>query len=340
MTPRRRIHSESPTHTHRTLNTKRTGDILRIAREARGESIQQVSQAIKVRVSMLQSIEAGHFFGLTDPLYLKGFIRAYTNHLGLAEEEVMPFFRREYDEQQHQQQLAKPLSPIEPKKPKLTPGRLIVAVLSIAIIAVVGFSYNQYVSVALTPKLELLTPVEASTVESGQVMVKGKTDADAQLTLNGQPVKLTPNGDFELKVALALGSNTLQLKAMNKLGKTTVIDRTVVSPPRLAESPTASITPTVLANSTVGSQASSSATLNEIVVEANIGPSSAWIEIVTDGKPTFSGLMLPGSTQTFIAKNTIQLKTGNAGSTRVSLHGVDQGTLGKEGEIVEKVYKK
>src|SRR5690606_24486144 len=97
---------------------------------------------------------------------------------------------------------------------------------------------------------------------------------------------------------LALGSNTLQLKAMNKLGKTTVIDRTVVSPPRLAEAPTTSITPTVLANSTVVNQASSSATLNEIVIEANIGPSSAWVEIVSDGKPIFSGLMLPRSKQT------------------------------------------
>ena len=119
MTPRRRIHSESTPQ--RTLNTKRTGDILRQAREARGESLQQVSQAIKVRVSMLQAIEAGRFFGLTDPLYLKGFIRAYTAHVGLDESEVMPFFRREYDEQQHQQQLAKPLAPIEPKKSKITP---------------------------------------------------------------------------------------------------------------------------------------------------------------------------------------------------------------------------
>ncbi len=338
MTPRRRIHPESSPQ--RTLNTKRTGDILRQARQARGESLAQVSQAIKVRVSMLQAIEAGHFFGLTDPLYLKGFIRAYADHLGLAESEVMPFFRREYDEQQHQQQLAKPLAPIEPKKPKITPGRVIVTILTIAIVAVVGYSYNQYVSVALTPKLELVSPVDASTAASGQVLVKGTTDADAQLSLNGQPVTLTPAGDFELTVALALGTNTLQLKSVNKLGKSTVVERTVIGPPRLAQALLPTPTPTVLAESTSESQATSSATLSEVVVEVNIGPSSAWIEVQTDGQPAFSGLMLPGSTQSYAGTRDIHLKTGNAGSTRVSLHGVDQGLLGKDGEVVEKTYRK
>ena len=337
MTPRRRIHSESTPQ--RTLNTKRTGDILRQAREARGESLQQVSQAIKVRVSMLQAIEAGRFFGLTDPLYLKGFIRAYTAHVGLDESEVMPFFRREYDEQQHQQQLAKPLAPIEPKKSKITPGRVVVGFLSMAIITVVAYSYNQYVSVALTPKLELISPVEASTAESGQVLVKGKTDADAQLSLNGQPVTLTPSGDFELTVALALGSNTLQLKSVNKLGKSTMVERTVIGPPRLAQAPT-SPTPTVLSESAGGQQASSSATMAETKIEVVIGPSSAWIEVEADGKSVFSGLVLPGATQAFTGKQQIKLKTGNAGSTRVLLHGVDQGLLGDEGEVVEKVYKK
>lgn len=338
MTPRRRIHPESTPQ--RTLNTKRTGDILRQARETRGETLQQVSQAIKVRVSMLQAIEAGRFFGLTDPLYLKGFIRAYAAHVGLDESEVMPFFRREYDEQQHQQQLAKPLTPIEPKKSKITPGRVVVGFLSMAIIAVVAYSYNQYVSVALTPKLELISPVEASTAESGQVLVKGKTDADAQLSLNGQPVVLTPSGDFELTVALALGSNTLQLKSVNKLGKSTLVERTVIGPPRLAQTPASSPTPTVLAESSNGQQASGSAAMSETKIEVVIGPSPAWIEVEADGKSVFSGLVLPGATQAFTGKQQIKLKTGNAGSTRVLLHGVDQGLLGDEGEVVEKTYRK
>ena len=71
-----------------------------------------------------------------------------------------------------------------------------------------------------------------------------------------------------------------------------------------------------------------------------VGPSPVWLEISQDTKPAFSGMILPGATQMFTAKEAIHLKSGNAGSTRILLHGVDQGLLGDEGEVVEKTYRK
>jgi len=330
------------------LNTKRTGDILRAAREARGESLQQVSQAIKIRVSMLQSIEAGKFFGLTDPLYLKGFIRAYAMHVGLDENEVMPFFRREYDEQQHQQQkLAKPLAPIESKKSKFTPGRIVIGVLTIAVLSLAAYSYNQYVSLALTPSLEITSPQDDITAENGQVEVSGKTDPDAQFTLNGQSVALTPEGEFNLTVAVSQGTNTLQFKSVNKLGKTTTVERTVIGPTRLAQNeaatnptPTPGSSTEVLGEQSQQNQSSASASLKTLEITVVVGPSPVWLEVSADSKSTFSGLILPGATKVFKSNKEIKLKSGNAGSTRILLHGVDQGLMGEENEVVEKVYKK
>lgn len=240
MPPRRRIPAEQAQQ--HSLNTKRTGDILREARERRGESIDQVSAAIKIRPSMLMAIEAGQFYGLTDPLYLKGFIRAYTAHVALNEDDVLPFFRREYDEQEHQQEeLKQPLTPIEPKKSRITPGWIVVGFLAVAVVAVAGYSYHQYVSVALTPELKIESPADNLTASQGQVEVQGKTDPDASLSLNGQVVSLEPNGKFGLTVGLAAGSNTLLFKSVNKLGKETVVTRTVIGPASLTQ---ATVTPT------------------------------------------------------------------------------------------------
>ena len=341
MTPRRRKITETSTAT-KSLNTKSTGDILRSAREARGESLAQVSQSIKVRVSMLQAIEDGQFFGLTDPLYLKGFIRAYARHLGLQESEVMPFFRREYDQQQQQQLLAKPLAPIEPKKSIITPGRAVVAILAMAVMVVAGYSYNQYVSVALTPLLEVTSPKDSSTTDSGQVEVAGVTDPDAQLTLNGQPVTITPSGEFTLEVALANGANLLQFKAVNKIGKITTVERTVIGPPRQSQAAQSSPTPTVLASSSANAanSATKSASLDQVKIEVVIGPSPVWLDIKTDNNSEYAGLILPGASRSFTAKEVIHLKTGNAGSTKVLLQGVDQGLLGQDNQVVEKTYKK
>lgn len=320
------------------LNTKRTGDILRTARQAKGKSLEDVSKATKVRVPMLEAIEEGHFFGLTDPLYLKGFIKAYALYIGLDEHEVLPFFRREYDEQREQQQLSQPLSPIESKKSRLTPGWVIVGFLAVAILLVIGYSYQQYVSVALNPQLKLIQPQPNTTAANGQLQVEGQTNPDATLTLNGQTVQLDPDGKFKFTVGLATGSNTLRFESVNKLGKSTIVERTIVGPAKLASQ--ATIQATNSASRPTPTQATSSASLANVHIEVVIGSTPAWIEVHGDNNLLFSGLLLPSSSQSFSANAKIKLKTGNAGSTKVLLHGIDQGFLGQPSQVVEKEYTK
>ncbi len=326
----------------RSLNTKSTGDILRNARLKQGLTIEQVSKAINIRPSMLKAIEAGQFYGLTDPLYLKGFIHTYASHVGLTDAEVMPFFRRDYDAQEHQQQLTQPLAPIQSKKPKLTPGWAIVGFLVVAIIAVVGYAYQQYVSVALTPQLELQTPANQTKSDSGQITASGHTDPDAALTLNGQTLQLEPNGNFKTTVGLANGTNTLTFIATNKLGKSTTIKRTVISTQTIAS---LTPTPTIPASTTSATPSATPtpnqpAPITQLAVGLIIGPSPAWIEISIDGQDTFSGVLLPGANQSFTGNARIHLKTGNAGSTRVILNGQDQGTLGPDNQIAERDFTK
>jgi cytoskeleton protein RodZ len=336
---RRPTPSEAP-HTQ-TLNTKSTGDILRTARRKQGLTIEQISQAINVRPSLIQAIEEGRFFGLTDPLYLKGFIRSYARQVGLAEDEVMPFFRREYDEQEHQQRLTQPLAPIQAKKPRLSPGWVVVTCLAVSIIAVLGYAYQQYVSVALTPQLQIDDPGNQVKTTSDQITASGHTDPDASLSLNGQQLQLDPNGNFSTTVGLATGSNLLTFKATNKLGKSTAIQRTVVSTHTIAD---ILPSPTVLSATVSSSPSATVKTGDQPVVTSQlalnliIGPSPAWLEVAVDGQNAFTGVLLPGANKTFTANARIHLKTGNAGSTRVILGGKDQGTLGPDNQIAERDY--
>jgi cytoskeleton protein RodZ len=336
----RRILSTETTTPTRTLNTKSTGEILRSARLKQGLSIEQLSAAINIRPSMLKAIEEGRFFGLTDPLYLKGFIRSYAHHVGLTDEEVLPFFRRDYDEQAHQQQFTQPLAPIQSKKSKLTPGWVIVGFLAVVVIAVIGYAYQQYVSVALTPQLQINTPGDEVKTNSSQITASGRTDPDAALSLNGQAIQLDPQGNFSTIVGLASGSNQLTFTATNKLGKSASVKRTIISTQPLAQ---ATIMPTVLAatsSATTNSANPKDLTATPIPLSLNlvIGPSPAWVEIATDGQTAFTGVLLPGASQTYTASSRIHIKTGNAGSTRVILKGHDQGTLGPDNQPAERDY--
>ncbi|MDR2093333.1 MAG: DUF4115 domain-containing protein [Azoarcus sp.] len=65
------------------------GEILRKAREARGESLVDVVQALKLSYQQLEAIESGQFAALPGPTFVRGFVRNYARHLGLDPEPLL-----------------------------------------------------------------------------------------------------------------------------------------------------------------------------------------------------------------------------------------------------------
>ncbi|MDR1228668.1 MAG: DUF4115 domain-containing protein [Azoarcus sp.] len=59
------------------------GEILRQAREARGESLGDAVQALKLSYQQLEALESGKFDVLPGPTFVRGFLRNYAHHLGL-----------------------------------------------------------------------------------------------------------------------------------------------------------------------------------------------------------------------------------------------------------------
>jgi cytoskeleton protein RodZ len=59
------------------------GEILRLAREARGESISDIVHTLKLSQQQLEAIESGRFSALPGPTFVRGFVRNYARHLGL-----------------------------------------------------------------------------------------------------------------------------------------------------------------------------------------------------------------------------------------------------------------
>src|ERR1039457_3513939 len=65
------------------------GDKFRKAREKKELSLDDVSNVTKIGARMLQAIEEEHFDQLPGGVFNKGFIRAYSKHLGLNEREAV-----------------------------------------------------------------------------------------------------------------------------------------------------------------------------------------------------------------------------------------------------------
>jgi len=74
---------------------KRTGDILKKAREKRGLSINEIALSLKISSKILKAIEDGDTSQLPAKTFLRGFVQSYAAYLRLDVNEVLKIFQEE-----------------------------------------------------------------------------------------------------------------------------------------------------------------------------------------------------------------------------------------------------
>lgn len=74
---------------------KKTGELLRKAREAKGLSINEIALSLKINSKVLASIEDGDLTKLPAKTFLRGFVQSYANYLKMNTDEVMSVFAEE-----------------------------------------------------------------------------------------------------------------------------------------------------------------------------------------------------------------------------------------------------
>jgi cytoskeleton protein RodZ len=71
------------------------GERFRVAREARGLSLSEVSDQIRIRSVYLAAIEEERWSAIGAPVYVRGFLRTYARFLALDPEEIVTAFNAE-----------------------------------------------------------------------------------------------------------------------------------------------------------------------------------------------------------------------------------------------------
>jgi hypothetical protein len=79
------------------------------------------------------------------------------------------------------------------------------------------------------PKLVITNPAENEVTDSMQIDVKGLTDSDAMLTVNGKDITVYSDGSFKGFVDLNPGENTLVFEAKRPGGDPMTREITVIS---------------------------------------------------------------------------------------------------------------
>lgn len=203
--------------------------MLKETRMAKGLTLEKVEQATKIRKKYLTALEEDSFTSFPSQAYTKGFIKNYSEFLGLNSRNMMAFFRRQTEEVSR--------SSILPKKTEealknpiyaLTPGRFLAILVSGLLLLFLSYFGFQYRRLQLPPRLTVLTPKEQTVTDSSRIEVTGITDSDATISINGIAVLIRSDGKFFDQVQLFPGKNTITIVATSRYGKVATVERTVI----------------------------------------------------------------------------------------------------------------
>ena len=201
------------------------GQRLLEAREEKGLSLEDVSQSTKIRASFLEAIENGEYEKLPSATYAQGFVRNYARFLGLPEKETLALFKRELDVERNFGVLPQSLSKnYEPSGFRLKQSLFFIVLIFLVIL---GFIFYQYRSVFFSPELKVTSPLDNSKTYSSRITVLGKTDSNATLFVNGNPVAVDFSGNFRKNLNVFPGKVTIIVRATNRFGKETIVKREV-----------------------------------------------------------------------------------------------------------------
>lgn len=201
---------------------KTVGTMLAEARRAKGLTLLEVEKRTKIRSKFIDAIEHDQYDVLPSLIYAKGFVKNYSEFLGLDSNTVMAFFRRQTEFVSrasilpHRDDANINISPF-----RLTPGKFILFLVAACIGLFFLYFGLQVRRINLPPALTIVEPKPDSLATSVKIDVAGKTDTDATLSVNGISVLVKSDGSFFDQINLTAGINSITVASTSRFGKTT-----------------------------------------------------------------------------------------------------------------------
>ena len=359
------MNAMEPTETE-SFDAAELGAMMREMRENLGHDLASVASDLRIRLVYIEAIEAGRLSDLPDNAYVSGFLRAYSNFLGLDGAEIVRRFKMAGAEISTQTHLHLP-SPVE--EGRLPTASILLVAAVIAAAAYGGWYYlsfadkNPIETVAKLPR-ELSNLVDGARNQSAptsavpqpsdvppptsvlspppvtvpSVTAQAEKPAAAADTMN-EATSADPAADGDNQPVVqsdaavaAAGAAASEAAGISPNGAT---EAPAVSAIPAAEIRTAAVTPPERQNP---SAPVTQATATErptggvrIVVRAT---ADSYVAVRTgDNEPLFSQLMRPGDSYEVPSGVDLLLETGNAGGLQITIDGKRVPPLGLVGEI-------
>jgi len=195
---------------------------LKEAREASGMTIEQVSLETKIDKKYLVALEECRFEKLPEAkVYRKNFIKLYLRAIGINPTS----FVKQYTIEEEGAEKAVGNTQHLPAKRLNTyhfhniPFVVRTSLVAGVVLLLVGYLALQVKHIVDPPTLVLFTPEHGEVTKQKTIVIKGQTEREVQVTINGNTVVNNDQGVFEEHIDLTSGVNEIQIAASKKYGK-------------------------------------------------------------------------------------------------------------------------
>lgn len=211
------------------LDNETVAEQLRSARQAKKLKLWQIAKKLNINEKYLIALEKGRYEQLPRGVYGKNFLREYALFLGLDYKKLAQNYETE-------------INILEPKRQKdlfskqVIRARYLLAMpkifKNILIFLTIGvcFIYLSYrINKIISPPLLIVTqPATNLITNQFSLAVTGRTEAEANLIINGQTVLTNKNGDFFQTISLKNGLNIITITASKKHSRASTVIRQVL----------------------------------------------------------------------------------------------------------------
>ncbi|MBN2083891.1 MAG: helix-turn-helix domain-containing protein [Anaerolineales bacterium] len=329
------------------------GGLLRQKRESLGLTLEKVEGFTRIRIKHLQAIESDDLSSIPSVPQARGFIRNYAAFLGIDPEEIAAHTGGARPQPSQKPPAPAPAAPApkEPEKGKPPPP-----------------------TGATRPRASITAPVVSR--QAGGI--GARPVPAAPLLRNWLRLDVLLGAMVTLAVLALLGWGGYHIALSIKEPAAPSLTESIIpgSPqPAAADTPSAGLTPAQTGSETDPAGAgtpslaadeqtppageSGSAVTTGIVSLDTPIPTAfptplggvytdvrihivvvlrAYLQVDVDGKTVFAGRVQPDDTFDYVGQRTVAISTGNGAGIRVIFNGIDDGPMGRFGEVVARTY--
>ncbi len=277
------------------------GEKLKLEREKRAITLEQISLSTKIGMRMLRALEEDKFEQLPGGIFNKGFVRAYARHVGIDEDQTVA----DYLEASGEGPVVKidaaiedEIAPPEPREPILSrqiPWGLLAAVLLLVALALLLWTRRQHKHEGQSGQL----PVPAATQKPVSDATTGASAESA--------VSLAPSGRANpVLTPVPTKEASTASKPVSTTGKNALATAAEITPMTPAPG---EFTVVILARE------------------------DSWLSITVDGKSTFADTLVAENQRAVHGQKEVVIKTGNTGALDFVFNGKKLTPQGDYGEV-------